>query len=164
MFFNIVAISYTHTTLFKLLFQNLPQLQRLNLCGCDHLTPNCLSILSKRLKDLQFLNIASGPKLTYESVMNFIQTAKSIKFLDAFYLKTSPEQHSTLARLAAERGLELHVREPYRKLDKECKNNEDESDRDQVSGNQADASGSDSDEEAPMWDMFERFDDVADRR
>jgi len=94
------------------LTKNLPHLQRLNLCGCDHLTPNCLAILSKRLTDLRFVNIAHGPTLTVSAVQTFLTAATRLEFLDVYNLNTDPQEYKTLTALALDRGIQLSIRTP----------------------------------------------------
>ncbi|XP_005091554.1 uncharacterized protein LOC101851012 isoform X2 [Aplysia californica] len=115
---NLVAISFRNCgyiitdSVLAQLAKNLPNLQRLNLSGCDHLSSNCLSMLSKRLPHLHFLNISTGPRLTYEAVLSFIKSAKEMTFLDVYYLRTTPEENRTLVELAKEKGVELILRGP----------------------------------------------------
>ena len=87
-----------------------------------------------------------------------MNSAKSIKFLDVFYLKTSSEQYETLKKLATDKDIDLHVREPYTNVCNENENVIGGSDVDCICDNQDDNSGSDSDQDAPGWDMFGSFD------
>ncbi|XP_059175945.1 uncharacterized protein LOC131955735 [Physella acuta] len=91
---------------------NLPKLERLNLCSCNHLTAKCLSILNKTLKHLKVLHIATVPSLTYKAVLDFILAGTELNFLDVYFLKTTETEYKTLTKLAQDRGLNLILREP----------------------------------------------------
>ncbi|CAL1536162.1 unnamed protein product [Lymnaea stagnalis] len=96
--------------------QNLPKLERLNLCSCTHLTSKCLSILSKWLVHLQVLHITSVPSLTFSSVQNFLQSASELKFVDVFYLKTTSEQYTALMETAKRKEIKIILRDPKKKI------------------------------------------------
>ncbi|KAI8749271.1 hypothetical protein BgiBS90_032701 [Biomphalaria glabrata] len=95
--------------------QNLPQLERLNLCSCTHLSSKCLAILSKNLTKLKVLHIGNISSLTYTAVLNFMTSVKALTFLDVYCLKTTLEEYRTLTQLAKKQELELILKEPRHK-------------------------------------------------
>ncbi|KAH9525420.1 hypothetical protein Btru_001398 [Bulinus truncatus] len=120
---NVVAVSLkgcgyiiTDTVLNKFT-QNLPKLQRLNLCSCTHLTSKCLSVLSKNLPHLKVLHIGNVPHLTFSAAYDFMKSAKELAFLDIYYLKTSSDEFAFLTEFAKQRGKELILKEPRKKME-----------------------------------------------
>jgi len=92
--------------------KNLPFLERLNLSGCDHLTTNCLAIISKRLHNLNYLNISYGPRLSTKAILNFLLATNNLKELNIYYTKTTQEEYVSIKEAANLKGVEISIRAP----------------------------------------------------
>ncbi|GFR96803.1 F-box protein SKP2B-like [Elysia marginata] len=92
--------------------KNLPCLEKLNLCRCTHLTNKSLTTLVKNLPQLHTLHITRVPSLTFKSVLEFLQKSSAIKFLDVYYLRTTPEEYNCLVEIAQTKKMTLLLREP----------------------------------------------------
>ncbi|RUS79287.1 hypothetical protein EGW08_012942 [Elysia chlorotica] len=107
--------------------KNLPGLQRLNLCQCSHLTNKSLATLAKNLPKLHTLHMTRVPALTPKGVVDFLQKSLSIKNLDVYYLRTTPEEYKCLVETAKSKGVTLVLRGPRKTWDRhECDGLEDE--------------------------------------
>lgn len=120
--------------------KNLPCLERLNLCLCTHLTNKSLTILAKNLPRLHTLHFTRIPSVNYNGVFDYLKKSAAVKFLDVYYLRTTPEEYETLVNIAQAKQMTLVLREPR-------KNNKEEDEASSAASNDANNCGeSDSDE------------------
>ena len=69
------------------------------------------------------------PSLTSKGVLEFLQKSPAIKFLDVYYLRTTPEEHKSLVETAHSKKVTLVLREPRKTWEverEECDDEEEE--------------------------------------
>ena len=54
----------------------------------------------------------SLPGLTHKGILDFLKKSSAIKFLDVYYLRTTPEEHKSLVDLAKAKEMTLVLRGP----------------------------------------------------
>lgn len=87
------------------LTKKLPNLEFLNVTGCSHLTDRCIKPLIKNLPHLKRVGLSFNKGITESGVIEFLTKAPALKHLDIFSLHTTPEGKEKIDRLRQERGI-----------------------------------------------------------
>lgn len=87
------------------LTKKLPNLEFLNVTGCSHLTDRCVKPLIKNLPHLKRVGLSFNKGITESGIIEFLNKAPDLKHLDIFSLHTTPEGKEKIDRLRQERGI-----------------------------------------------------------
>ncbi|KAL8559883.1 hypothetical protein ACOMHN_016929 [Nucella lapillus] len=97
-------------SLLSQLTKKLPDLEFLNLTGCNHLTDRCVKSLVTNLPHLHTVGLSFNKGITETGVIHLLTAAPALKKVDVFTLRASEEAKQTIDQIRTERRIVVVMR------------------------------------------------------